>query len=41
MREWWRVNLEDPLSKIYPNWDSAFLNLWTCIMAVTLLRGGR
>jgi hypothetical protein len=39
-REWWRYNVEDPLSRLSIDWDTWFLYAWTMHMVGVILSGG-
>lgn len=41
MRDWWRVNVEQPLDHLPIRWDTLFLYAWTIWMLLTVLGGGR
>lgn len=41
MRDWWRVNVEQPLDRLPIRWDTLFLYTWVITMLLTLLSSGR
>lgn len=41
MRDWWRVNVEQPLDRLPIHWDKVFLYSWVVYALTTLLSGGR
>lgn len=40
MRDWWRVNVEQPLDRLRIPWDTLFLYAWCYYAIITLLTGG-
>lgn len=41
MREWWRYHIEEPLDRMFVNWDMSFLYYSTMTAVLTVLSGGQ
>jgi hypothetical protein len=40
MRDWFRVNVEQPLNRLSVNWDAIFLVPWVLYAIFIVLSGG-